>query len=160
MNKKKLDWYINELRSKNESNIDYYNRWLAHYFANPWVDLRAQWEIVNWKWWGTSDSDLEDSAKVNVIKSVIDSIVSTLYNNKVYPSLVPVNGLFKTEKVCDDAQQYFELMSDYLNINRIVNDAARMACIFGSGHLFVNPITREISAIAPHIATFINAEKR
>lgn len=157
---KKLDWYIRELRCKNDANIDVYNGWLARYFANPFVDLRAQWEIINQKYWRMYDSDLDNPAKVNVIKSVIDSIISSLYNNKVDPSFIPVNGLFKTEKVCDDAQQYFELLYENKNINKIANDVARMACIFGSGHILINPITYEISAIAPHITTFINAEKR
>lgn len=160
MNKKKLDWYINELRSKNDSNIGYYNGWLARYFANPWVDLRAQWEIVNQKYWVMYDEDLENPAKINVIKSVIDSIVSSLYNNKVSISCIPVNGLFKTEKVCNDSEQYFDILYEYIHMNEKANDVARMACIFGVGYLYYNPITHEISALSPHIATFMNAEKR
>ena len=155
MKKEVLDWYIRELRSKVDANLPWYSRWLSRYFNDPYVDLRARWEITS-----HYVENYDKSVKFNVIKAVIDSVVSSLYNNKVVASFQPVNGLPDTVRACNDAQQYFDIMFEHEKINKKVNDVARMACIFGRGHLFINPITYAIEPLSPHLVAFLNMEKR
>lgn len=154
MKKEVTDWYIRELRSKIDANISWYSRWLSRYFNDPWVDLRARWEITS------HYHNNDGSIKFNVIKAVIDSVVSSLYNNKVLASFIPVNGLPDTVRACKDAQQYFDIMYEHEKINKKVNDVARMACIFGRGHLFINPVTYKVEPLSPHLVAFLNMEKR
>lgn len=156
MKKEVLNWYIRNLRSKIDANLPWYSRWLSRYFNDPYVDLRARWEIIS----HYMDTYGDNEVKFNVIKSVIDSVVSSLYNNKVIASFVPVNGLPDTRRACNDAQQYFDILFEQQKINKKINDVARMACIFGRGHLFINPITREINPLSPHLISFLNMEKR
>ena len=142
--------------------MDWYEYQLARYMNDVSVDLRARWEI-QWRNIGfdvPQDADLHRSAYINVIKSCIDTIVSKLYNQKVRPYFTPVNGLWKTNRVVDDIQQYFDILFDNQHINKKVSAAFRMACIFSKGYIYINPITNTIEPLAPHQVSVLNTEVR
>lgn len=154
---------ISTLDSLIESKIDKYEYNLARYL-NKYVDLRNYTEYDDWLWLTpsaafTQRADLEDAPAYNVIKSVIDSIVSKLSNNKTRPFFSPVNGTFKTRQVVRQAQQYFDMAYDQLHIHDIISDAFRNACIFDIGYVFVDPFTYEISCLPTWTIAILNAEK-
>lgn len=154
---------IATLDSLIESKIDKYEYNLMRYL-NKYVDLRNYTEYDDWLGLRpsaafTQRADLEDAPAFNVIKSVIDSIVSKLSNNKTRPFFSPVNGTFKTRQVVRQAQQYFDMTYDQLHVHDIISDAFRNACIFDIGYVFVDPFTYEVSCLPTWTIATLNAEK-
>ncbi len=154
---------IATLDSLIESKIDKYEYNLMRYL-NKYVDLRNYTEYDDWLGLKpsaafTQRADLEDAPAFNVIKSVIDSIVSKLSNNKTRPFFSPVNGTFKTRQVVRQAQQYFDMTYDQLHVHDIISDAFRNACIFDIGYVFVDPFTYEITCLPTWTIATLNAEK-
>ena len=137
-----------KLQSIIDSMLGKYSYSLARYANDITVDLSYFNEyndsIWNYKYFNVQDIDLAQSPKVNVIKSVIDSLVSKLANQKVRPYFCPVNGLFETRKIVKQAQQFFDIIYDKEHVQNKVSLAYRNACIFGIGYIFFNPFTNEI----------------
>lgn len=145
-----------------ESNIDRYQYNLARYLNDTSVDLRADFDVV-WRNWGfdiPQDADLSRSAYINVIKSVIDSVVSKIYNQKVRPYFTPVNGTYETKRAVKDVQQYFDILYDNEKINRKICKAFQSACIFEHGYIFVNPVLYNIDNVPTHCVGLLKSEKR
>ena len=93
---------VSTLNTVIDANIDKYEYYTARYLNNPAFSIRgtSEWDIG----WGYSfepakDADLASSAYTNVIKSVIDTLVSKIAAQKVRPFFNPVNGTYKTRKV-------------------------------------------------------------
>ena len=145
-----------------ETDIDRCQYNLARYLNDVSVNLRADWDVVfrNWGFDIPERNDIARSAYINTIKSVIDSLVSKIYNQKVRPYFTPINGTFETKRVIKDVQQYFDILYDQENINRKICNAFRDACIFGRGYIYINPITYEIDALPAHTVGFLKSESR
>lgn len=140
--------YKSKLQSIIDSQLGKYSYCLARYMNDITVDLSYLNEfndsIWNYRYFNVQDIDLAQSPKTNVIKSVIDSLVSKLSNQKVRPYFTPINGLFETRKIVKQAQQFFDVIYDKEHVQQKVSQAYRNACIFGIGYLFFNPFTNEI----------------
>ena len=145
MNNWKLEDTKNKLRSVIDSELGYHSYQLARYMNDVTVDLNyfTEWNdaIWNFRYYNLQDADLAQSPKINVIKSVIDSLVSKISNQKVRPHLNPVNGLYSTRAVVKQAQQYFDIIYDKEKVHEKITQAFRNACIFGIGYVFYNPFT-------------------
>lgn len=139
---------VRKLQSIIDSEIGYNSYRMARYLNDITVDLNYFTEyndsIWGYKFLNIQDNDLAQSPKINVIKSVIDSLVSKLANQKVRPYFNPVNGLHSTRAIVKQAQTFFDIVFDKEKVNDKVSKAYRNACIFGIGYLFFNPITQEI----------------
>lgn len=141
--------YVSTLSSRIESKLDFYNYKLARYLNRADVDLRN----YNYNYYYEApinlmqDGDLLRAPSTNVIKSVIDSLVSKIANNKVRPFFTPVDGTFKTKRTIRQAQQFFDLYYDKIQLNDIVINAFKDACIFDIGYIWVNPFTFDIERI-------------
>lgn len=144
----KLDRSKAKLQSIIDSDIQRYSYNLARYMNDVTVDLQYFTEyndsIWNYRFYNIQDSDLAQSPKINVIKSVIDSLASKLEHEKVRPYFNPVNGLYSTRKIVKQAQQYFDIIFDKEHVNEKINKAYRNACIFGIGYVLFNPFTKTI----------------
>lgn len=154
--------YLSELRSILDANINFYEWELMRYWDDTSIDLRNDWEY-QWHNIGfdrMTESDLLRSASTNTIKSIIDSLVSKLANQKVRPYFNPVNGTWKTKKVVKNIQQFFDILFDVENVNKKVSDAFRDACIMGRAYLFVNPITNEIMTLPAHCVATLKSEEK
>lgn len=151
-----------KLQTVIDTNIDRYQYNLARYLNDISVDLRSDWDVVfrNYGFDIPQDNDLSRSAYINVIKSVIDSLVSKIYNQKVRPYFTPVNGTFETRRVVKDIQQYFDILYDSQNINRKICNAFRNACVFDVGYILVNPVTFELETVPSHCVGLLRSEKR
>lgn len=146
------NWNIQNSKSKLQSIIDsemgYRSYQLARYLNDVTIDLNYFQEyndaVWNYRFWNVQDYDLAQSPKINVIKSVIDSLVSKISNQKVRPYFNPVNGLHSTRAIVKQAQQYFDIIYDKEKVHDKVTQAFRNSCIFGIGYVFYNPLLKSI----------------
>lgn len=93
--------------------------------------------------------DTTTDIDVNIIKSCVDTLTSKIAATKVRPYFNTVNGSFKDVRVVRVAQQYFDQSFEYKNIFRVVEDCFRNACIFDTGVIYVDPITKQIRNALP-----------
>lgn len=162
MNKTKNTWtdreYVSTLSSRIEGKLDYYSYKLARYINRADVDLRN----YDYQYYYNTpisllqDGDLLRAPSTNVIKSVIDSLVSKLSNNKVRPFFAPVDGTFKTKKVIRQAQQFFDIYYDKINLNNIISETFKDACIFDIGYILINPFTFEVERVPSYCIEELN----
>ena len=150
--------YISHLSSRIEGKLDYYSYKLARYINRADVDLRN----YDYQYYYSApisllqDGDLLRAPSTNVIKSVIDSLVSKLSNNKVRPFFAPVDGTFKTKKVIRQAQQFFDIYYDKINLNNIISETFKDACIFDIGYILINPFTFEVERVPSYCIEELN----
>lgn len=150
--------YVSHLSSRIEGKLDFYSYKLARYLNRADVDLRN----YDYQYYYSApislmqDGDLLRAPSTNIIKSVIDSLVSKLSNNKVRPFFAPVDGTFKTKKVIRQAQQFFDTYYDKINLNNIVEEAFRDACIFDIGYIIINPFTFEVERVPSYCIEELN----
>ena len=150
--------YISTLSSRIEGKLDFYSYKLARYLNRADVDLRN----YDYQYYYNTpisllqDGDLLRAPSTNVIKSVIDSLVSKLSNNKVRPFFAPVDGTFKTKKVIRQAQQFFDIYYDKINLNNIISETFKDACIFDIGYILINPFTFEVERVPSYCIEELN----
>lgn len=150
--------YVSVLSSRIEGKLDYYSYKLARYLNRADVDLRN----YEYNYYYSApisllqDGDLLRAPSTNVIKSVIDSLVSKLSNNKVRPFFTPIDGTFKTKKVVRQAQQFFDVYYDKVKLNNIVEETFRDACIFDIGYILINPFTFEVERVPSYCIEELN----
>ncbi len=150
--------YISTLSSRIEGKLYFYSYKLARYLNRADVDLRN----YDYQYYYSApisllqDGDLLRAPSTNVIKSVIDSLVSKLSNNKVRPFFAPVDGTFKTKKVVRQAQQFFDIYYDKINLNNIISETFKDACIFDIGYILINPFTFEVERVPSYCVEELN----
>lgn len=150
--------YVSTLSSRIEGKLDFYSYKLARYINRADVDLRN----YDYQYYYSTplsllqDGDLLRAPSTNVIKSVIDSLVSKLSNNKVRPFFAPVDGTFKTKKVIRQAQQFFDIYYDKINLNNIISETFKDACIFDIGYILINPFTFEVERVPSYCIEELN----
>lgn len=150
--------YISTLSSRIEGKLDFYSYKLARYLNRADVDLRN----YDYQYYYSApisllqDGDLLRAPSTNVIKSVIDSLVSKLSNNKVRPFFAPVDGTFKTKKVIRQVQQFFDIYYDKINLNNIISETFKDACIFDIGYILINPFTYEVERVPSYCIEELN----
>ena len=150
--------YISTLSSRIEGKLDFYSYKLARYLNRADVDLRN----YDYQYYYSApisllqDGDLLRAPSTNVIKSVIDSLVSKLSNNKVRPFFAPVDGTFKTKKVIRQAQQFFDIYYDKINLNNLISETFKDACIFDIGYILINPFTFEVERVPSYCIEELN----
>lgn len=150
--------YVSTLSSRIEGKLDFYSYKLARYLNRADVDLRN----YEYQYYYSApisllqDGDLLRAPSTNVIKSVIDSLVSKLSNNKVRPFFAPVDGTFKTKKVIRQAQQFFDIYYDKINLNNIISETFKDACIFDIGYILINPFTYEVERVPSYCIEELN----
>ena len=160
MNWNKRD-YETALNSVIDGSFDVYNYKIARYYDDITYDLRNTFEYNPYdhqSFAARQDSDLLESSSVNVIKSVIDALVSKLANQKVRPYFTPINGTYKTRQIVKQVQRYFDLYYDEQKVHEKVTQAFRNACIFGIGYLYVNPFNYKIEVPTPASVGILNSE--
>lgn len=154
---------ISKLQSIIDSELGYRSYQLARYLNDVSIDLNYFTEYNdsawNYRYFNIQDADLAQSPKINVIKSVIDSLVSKISNQKVRPYFNPINGLYSTRAIVKQAQQYFDVIYDKEKVHEKITQAFRNSCIFGIGYIFFNPFTKRIEVPGSWQIGISNTEK-
>ncbi len=115
---------------RTEQIYDLYNNPVSYFFQAS-DDNRLPWPIEN------------------VIKSCIDTKVSKMSQVKVRPYFNPVNGLWKTRKVCRVAQQWADEWYQREGIYKLANMSYRDGQIFDVGHVWVDEAERKPKRLMP-----------
>ena len=113
-----MNRYLNN-GQRREQIYELYNNPVAYYFSQ-------------------SDADTGPWPVENVIKSCIDTKVSKMSQVKVRPFFNPVNGKWKTRKVCRVGQQFFDDWYRRNSVYRAAIEAYRDAQIFEAGYIWVD----------------------
>lgn len=107
---------------------------LFTYSSTTTLDI-SESEVVGFYQRGTfSISDDTTSAiQENIIASCIETLCSKIASQKVRPFFNTVNGTFKEMQIAKQAQIFFDMLYEENNVNEIITDAFRNACVFDKG---------------------------
>lgn len=139
MKKEQILADINKLKGLNSTRYNKYLRNARMYTWTPGLSLRQvnSNQVVGYYDLQTYGEDNTSSIQENVIASCIDTIVSKIASTKVRPFFNTVNGSFGDIKAAKQCQQYFDILFDQINLNKIVTETFRDACIFDTGALWL-----------------------
>ena len=92
-------------------------------------------EVVGFYQRGTfsTSDDTTSAIQENVIASCIETLCSKIASQKVRPFFNTVNGTFKEMQIAKQAQIFFDMLYEENNVNEIITDAFRNACVFDKG---------------------------
>lgn len=139
---------VNKLLGKSSAMRSKYLLNLKRYFDNPTLG----WDALDnsetgWGIYEYDDSD--NNPSINVIKSCIDTLTSSISDSKVRPYFCTVNGSFNEVVAVKQAQDFFDYIYDDKDVNHKGAEIFRDACIFGRGHFFINPVSCSIERAYP-----------
>ena len=134
---------IAELENVNAIRIEKYRRNLRKYLATPGITLDTLTRnsaSVGYDYSANSFSDGNTLSppSINVIKSVIDTLVSKIATSKVRPFINTLNGSYKEMQTALQAQQFFDIFYEEQNVHMTVSKAFEDACIFDTGVAYID----------------------
>ena len=143
---------IAELIDLNDKRKSKYLRNYRAYVYTPYATLENIKDSSVIGWWlpqyGIED-DTTATPQLNVIKSCIDTLTSKIAQSKVRPFFNTMNGSFKDIQVVKQAQQFFDLYYDAQNVNNTVSNAFRDCCIFDTGVIYIDEVSKKIEKCLP-----------
>ena len=86
---------------------------------------------------------------LNILRSCVDTMLSKLSQTKVRPFFNPVNGTYKTTKVCRNAQVFFDQYYDAQDIYKKLIASMGDALVFDMGVLHMDDLTSTVTRIPP-----------
>lgn len=107
---------------------------LFTYSSTTTLDI-SESEVVGYFHRGTfsTSDDTTSAIQENVIASCIETLCSKIASQKVRPFFNTVNGTFKEMQIAKQAQIFFDMLYEENNVNKIITDAFRNACVFDKG---------------------------
>ena len=107
---------------------------LFTYSSTTTLDI-SESEVVGFYQRGTfsTSDDTTSAIQENVIASCIETLCSKIASQKVRPFFNTVNGTFKEMQIAKQAQIFFDMLYEENNVNEIITDAYRNACVFDKG---------------------------
>ena len=154
MEESKIKDNVGELYNFGQKRLGKYTRNYRRYSYTPYVSLTNQKNpAVIGYFQGDMDVSQEDDTTqtpaVNVIKSVIDTLTSKIAQSKVRPFFNCINGTFKDILIVKQAQQFFDQLFDFQNVNKKVSEAFRDSCIFDTGVIYIDEENAKIERVHP-----------
>ena len=136
MDKNQIISNINTLESRYDS---YKSKCLRNlrlftYSSTTTLDI-SESEVVGFYQRGTfsTSDDTTSAIQENIIASCIETLCSKIASQKVRPFFNTVNGTFKEMQIAKQAQIFFDMLYEENNVNEIITDAFRNACVFDKG---------------------------
>ena len=86
---------------------------------------------------------------LNILRSCIDTMLSKLSQTKVRPFFNPVNGTYKTTKVCRNAQIFFDEYYDAQDVYKKLIQSMGDALTFDMGVIWTDDESASINRIPP-----------
>ena len=110
------------------------NMRLFTYSSTTTLDI-SESEVVGYFHRGTfsTSDDTTSAIQENIIASCIETLCSKIASQKVRPFFNTVNGTFKEMQIAKQAQVFFDMLYEENNVNKIITDAFRNACVFDKG---------------------------
>ena len=107
---------------------------LFTYSSTTTLDI-SESEVVGYYNRGTfsTSDDTTSAIQENIIASCIETLCSKIASQKVRPFFNTVNGTFKEMQIAKQAQVFFDMLYEENNVNKIITDAFRNACVFDKG---------------------------
>ena len=104
------------------------------YSSTTTLDI-SESEVVGYYNRGTfsTSDDTTSAIQENIIASCIETLCSKIASQKVRPFFNTVNGTFKEMQIAKQAQVFFDMLYEENNVNKIITDAFRNACVFDKG---------------------------
>lgn len=99
--------------------------------------------------------DTSVQARLNVIKSAVDTVTSKLSQARVRPFFDAVKGDYKTIKASRSAQIFFDQFFDAQKIYERAPETARGSMLFEGGHFWIDEEAMTIAPL-PHWEFFVN----
>ena len=145
---------IAELETANSIRLQKYRRNLRKYLATPGLNidtLTSNSASVGYEYTANSFSDGNTLSppSINVIKSVIDTLVSKIATSKVRPFINTLNGSYKEMQTALQAQQFFDIFYEEQNVHMTVSKAFEDACIFDTGAIYIDKDNNSIKKCLP-----------
>lgn len=136
MDKNQIISNINRLESRygNYRSKCLRNLRMFTYSSTTTLDI-SESEVVGFYQRGTfsTSDDTTSAIQENVIASCIETLCSKIASQKVRPFFNTVNGTFKEMQIAKQAQIFFDMLYEENNVNEIITDAFRNACVFDKG---------------------------
>lgn len=136
---------VSYLKTSNELKRNKYRRNIRKYYGTPSIDLDNSSYVVGWNYLLSGEMM---PTQVNVIKSIIDTLVSKIAQSNVRPYFNTINGSYTDMQAALQTQNYFDQLFDTENVNRTVSEAFRDACIFDTGYVYID--TDKIEKAEPY----------
>ena len=149
MTKEKLIKNILEIESHQKAWRQKCRRNLILYEFTPDMDLTSQNDNTTVGFYNAGNTENTSMIQENVIRSCIDTLGSKIASQKVTPFFNTVNGTFREIQVVKAAQQFFDILYDELNVNKVVVQAFVDSCITDRGIIYVNKDNKNIERIQP-----------
>ena len=154
MNNNEILRNIAELENVNSIRLQKYRRNLRKYLATPGITfdtLTNNSASVGYDYYANSFSDGNTLSppSINVIKSVVDTLVSKIATSKVRPFINTLNGSYKEMQTALQAQQFFDIFYEEQNVHNTVSKAFEDACIFDTGVIYIDKDNRCVKKALP-----------
>ena len=154
---------IAELESVNAIRLQKYRRNLRKYLATPGINidtLTSNSASVGYDYSINtfSDGNTLSPPSINIIKSVIDTLVSKIATSKVRPFINTLNGSYKEMQTALQTQQFFDIFYEAQNVHMTVSKAFEDACIFDTGSIYIDKDTCSIKKCLPWQVYVLPAE--
>jgi hypothetical protein len=95
------------------------------------------------------EADMNYPIQENIVKSCVETLVSKIASQKAHPFFSTVNGSFKDIQIVKEYQHFVDVYFPEINVNKIVSDAFRDACIFNTGVVYINRGERKVERVMP-----------
>lgn len=139
---------INALLNSTGTSINKYYRNYALYNQTAIADFRTLNPIAP----GVIQNGMKlnaDYPSINVIKSCVDSVVSDISTAKPRPFINTVKGSYKTVKIAQQLQIFFDYIFSEESVYLKNCDALRDACVFDSGYIYIDETTLSVINVRP-----------
>lgn len=162
MNKNELIEDLMAIVDRNGSRRQKYRRNLRTYYHTFGLGMTNIDDASVPGYYSSSQYDTEEDTssgiQENQIKSIIDSLVSNIEDQKVRPFFNTVNGTYREQRIAIQAQQFFDQLFDSQNVNRTVTRAFKDACIFDTGIVYIDKDFMSIEKVMPWQISIDNRE--
>ena len=154
---------IAELETANSIRLQKYRRNLRKYLATPGINidtLTSNTASVGYDYTvnSFSDGNTLSPPSINIIKSVVDTLVSKIATSKVRPFINTLNGSYKEMQTALQTQQFFDIFYEAQNVHMTVSKAFEDACIFDTGSIYIDKDTCSIKKCLPWQVYVLPAE--
>lgn len=144
---------ISELKNLQGTRINKYRRNYRYYNYTRGASLEnlknpSVVGYMEFKEFG-EEEDTSVNPQINVIASCIDTLTSKIAQSKVRPFFNTINGTFKDIQTVKQAQQFFDILYDTQNVNKIVSEAFKDSCIFDTGVIYIDEEEHRIKKALP-----------